>query len=211
MTTKTRKLIEGILTKIPLKDLKAVYESGQVYDVIEETIEKRNKLKNFKADALIRVADLLEGKGPYKNKGVKPENFDMAVFARSASPGDEYIQVNANSEAAKALGKTYVPVKECGFAACACGHAGLDKWFRQRGFMIELSNIYGTYYQDLTYKGHAGFDAAQEFFGLTVQEAEHLFMDRRTKAQNTRGAVASRIREFVKAKKAEQKKVASVL
>lgn len=211
MTTKVRKLIDEILARIPTKVLKAVYESGQVYYAIEDTIAKRNRLKKFKQDALLRVADLLEGKGPYKNKGVKPENFDMGVFARTASPNEEYIQLNPKSEAAKTLGDTYVPVKQCGFAACACGHAGLDKWFRQRGFKVELSVIDGNYYQELTYKGEIGFEAAQAFFGLSEQEAEHLFMDRNAKTQNTRSAVAARIREFVKNKKAEQKKMASVL
>lgn len=59
----------------------------------------------------------------------------------------------------------------CGSSACALGWAAQDREFKAQGLIL-LSNTVGhipTYSDDL------GFAAAQGFFGLTPQQAYHLF------------------------------------
>lgn len=135
-------------------------------------------------EALERVADLLEGKGPYANQGPVPEEvFNMGQW-------------------------------RCGSQGCACGWAASDKWFFDQGFTLHSKGQTALYDDDdrliedengeplqgehfevhyervdesdsydadgirhtrqikCTYEGLA---AAQKFFGIDEASAERLF------------------------------------
>ena len=67
-------------------------------------------------EALIRLADKLEGVGPYAEAGPVPATqFDIREWFRWSVSGEN------------------VDPTHCGFAACAWGWAATDEWFRQRG------------------------------------------------------------------------------
>jgi hypothetical protein len=98
-------------------------------------------------EALIRVADKLDGIGPYALVGPVPtEKFDMQVWT-------------------------------CGTSACACGHAALDPWFIERGFEIkEVPNSHtNASWKTISFKDSQSYDAAATFFGISVDEAAFLF------------------------------------
>ena len=74
-------------------------------------------------------------------------------------------------------------VASCGTTACACGYAGLDVWFRKQGFRfgtpgnnwrdsMNTNILFKSPHSDVIYEG---FEAVQEFFGLTSIQALHLF------------------------------------
>jgi hypothetical protein len=89
----------------------------------------------------------------------------------------------------------------CGTSACACGHAALDPWFSGQGFHL-LARLYDEDDEDrkleekvlynlddflalvkekrtssftMRYKDYGGFQAAEEFFGLSEGTAGILF------------------------------------
>lgn len=68
---------------------------------------------------------------------------------------------------------------ECGTTACACGHAGLDPWFNQRGFKWDVLKSFGrtAHLSCFDKNGNQliGWHAVQEFFELGERQAEHLF------------------------------------
>ena len=58
---------------------------------------------------------------------------------------------------------------ECGYAACALGSAALHPWFRRRGLKILDGEV-------PAYRGRIAIEAAMKFFGITVREADRLFI-----------------------------------
>ncbi len=67
---------------------------------------------------LIRLADKLEGVGPYVKVGPVPvRKFDLTFYVNGNDPN------------------------ECGFAGCACGWAASDPWFQKRGLGILLDEF----------------------------------------------------------------------
>ncbi len=81
---------------------------------------------------------------------------------------------------------------ECGTAACAFGHAMLDKVLQKEG----LKAVYDDWSRNhLTpsYKGLRGFKAASSFFGISLREAEELFALSFDSVDNNREAVVARI------------------
>lgn len=62
---------------------------------------------------------------------------------------------------------TLVP-HECGTTACACGYAGLDRWFRDAGFQTSHNGW-------VEFKEHFGWDAVKKFFRLNQADASYLF------------------------------------
>lgn len=57
----------------------------------------------------------------------------------------------------------------CGTTACACGYAGLDPWFRQRGFTtLADGGVQGP-------EGTFGWTAVREFFQMNHTKAKFLF------------------------------------
>lgn len=68
---------------------------------------------------LIRLADKLEGKGPYAAVGpVPPHKFDMRYIAQKHQGGREINHVSFDPE-------------HCNTAACAIGWAKSDPWFKK--------------------------------------------------------------------------------
>jgi hypothetical protein len=57
----------------------------------------------------------------------------------------------------------------CGCTACATGYAGLDPWFRERGFMTEKDGR-------VMFNDERGWSALTEFYDLDEFAAEYLFM-----------------------------------
>lgn len=88
---------------------------------------------------------------------------------------------------------------ECGFAGCAVGWAAHAKLFR--GFRLSRNiNIL----PQPSYKGRTGFGAVEEVFGLTLTDAEDLFLcmgypTARSPLDPTPKEVARKIRKLVKA------------
>lgn len=83
-----------------------------------------------------------------------------AVAMTDRPIGSEYADVTTLTEGS------------CGYAACAVGHAGSIASFREAGFKV-VSN--GCHYLIPTYNGDENWDAVKSFFGLSEDEADHLF------------------------------------
>lgn len=77
----------------------------------------------------------------------------------------------------------------CGTAACAAGYAGLNPWFRRKGFITD--RIKG----DVRFNDETGFDACEDFFGLSDEQALALFTP--NLGHETPKQVAKNIRKFV--------------
>lgn len=94
---------------------------------------------------------------------------------------------------------------KCGATACAVGYAGLDPWFRARGFE---TSIYGdlqyTYtLQEGGTQSEYNWAAPMKFFDLAEHEAHYLFFDANYRDQAVDGkveplVVANRIKEFIR-------------
>jgi hypothetical protein len=131
--------------------------------------------------ALLRLADKLEGKGPYMKDGpIKKNRFNMGIWVNS----EETIKMEYN----KKLNRDVVlPNLTCGTAACACGWAGSDPWFRKRGF-------YTTPYNNVIYEGLSDFSAVEFFFKINRFDSKILFSGR---SGDSPKSVAQKIRKFV--------------
>lgn len=89
---------------------------------------------------------------------------------------------------------------ECGTTCCAAGFAGLDPWFRKKGFTLERllpddPNFKG--YVVKTKNGQEGWGAIWEFFGVHCDDAsdDKIFSDPRSVAGVIKAAKA-RIKEL---------------
>lgn len=58
--------------------------------------------------------------------------------------------------------------RDCGYSACACGHAGLDPRFIEQGLTMKDNTMY--------YKNFEDWRAVREFFGINERVSELLFM-----------------------------------
>ena len=94
----------------------------------------------------------------------------------------------------------------CGTVACAVGHAAMDPWFRRRGLTLTPETLWaggpctdGS--MEPMFRGLTNSDAVEEFFGITEEHVERLFVDT-AYPEHRRGpkTVAKRIRKFVKDK-----------
>lgn len=88
---------------------------------------------------------------------------------------------------------------QCGFAACAVGHACLDARFNAQG--LKLSSHRHAKFPE--FNGFGDWHAVNRFFGLNDQESEHLFGGwsyRRNGTQFNPGpaSVAQRVEAFIK-------------
>lgn len=106
--------------------------------------------------ALLRLADKLQSRGDYEGTPFANTHarFDMGDWM---------------------VGR--VTDIDCGYTACAIGHAGLDPWFQVRGFEIAPSFAKNQSTPSYTKDGHEhrGFYAVMEYFGINLEEAEYLF------------------------------------
>jgi hypothetical protein len=60
----------------------------------------------------------------------------------------------------------------CGFAGCALGHAAIHPPFMELGLELYFDSEESS---EVRYKGHANYEAACEFFGITVDDALFIF------------------------------------
>lgn len=135
-------------------------------------------------EALIRLADKLDGVGPYADVGpVPPDKFEMTEWFRWSVLGPN---IDPNG---------------CGFAACAMGWACTDPWFQERGLRAHPMR-----YKMLPFvNDDQGFDAASKLFSISPAESEWLFSDYAyrdgacdlTPEPIPPAVVAQRIRQFV--------------
>jgi hypothetical protein len=144
--------------------------------------------------ALLRLADKLEGKGPYIKDGpIKKSRFRMDTWIETSN-----VQMQFN----KNLGKDVVlPNLTCGTSACAAGWAGSDPWFRKRGFFTGPDfGVCYVKYNEATDKHdkHYDFLGVMMFFDIpNYEDAKYLFFPYSSYEQ-TPNAVAMRIREYVR-------------
>lgn len=132
-------------------------------------------------ERLLRLADKLDGSGPYEKVGPVPtKKFYMGTWL------DER---EADLKKAKRDKAGFITEIPCGTAACACGWAAVDPWFRKRGFKLAFS--YFNTCPD--FQGVRADEAAKTFFDLHHGGFSELFVDDGTPKQ-----VAKRIRQFVK-------------
>jgi hypothetical protein len=119
-------------------------------------------------EALLRLADKLEGKGPYLQEGwVSEVEFSL----------DSWIERSP-----------------CGTASCAIGHALSDEWFNDRGFVWDM-DVRLPYHEDTK---TANWSAVSAFFGIPIKHATHLFSsDAYHPCASTPEDVARRIRWYV--------------
>jgi hypothetical protein len=185
--------------------LKLLSKNPFIDELIDSMLERRIAIKKFRPDRLTDVADLLEGKGKFKDNGVEPSKFDMSIFFDS--PDLPYVGYDDLGSLETSDSAASVVEKGCGFAACACGHAGLRPEFRRQGFKTvrrgEPGLGFTTYSETVTYKDKTDFNAAREFFGITEDDCNHLFLPMSSNRSNTPKAVAKRIRDFVAKRKVE--------
>lgn len=80
----------------------------------------------------------------------------------------------------------------CGSVACLVGHAVYDRWFNEQGLTLAMTGTLSP-----QYAGVQGWPAVCVFFGLTDDEARHLFAAASYDDPTDAKSVASRIREFV--------------
>ena len=86
----------------------------------------------------------------------------------------------------------------CGTTACACGWAGVDPWFRRRGFKTEKYHSYhGSTPYYVSYRKFSGMDAVREFFGIDFETSIHLFISG-AHQDNSKRAVIRRLKGFLK-------------
>jgi hypothetical protein len=140
-------------------------------------------------EALLRLADKLEGKGPYEKIGpIRPDRFNMGNWVDSNYLIRHFMKL--------VRGGVYVVGDDlpCGTAACACGWAGSDSWFQERGFFTLVRNGI-AYFEGDNNSPYVEFTAARKFFDISETDAKYLFMpnDFRT----TPSEVAKHIRGFV--------------
>ena len=85
----------------------------------------------------------------------------------------------------------------CDTTACAGGWAGMDPWFRRRGFKTKKHrNVYSVECQGLY-----SVDACKVFFGLTRNQAHHLFMPHQYGRDKSKRAVTRRLKALIREKR----------
>lgn len=87
----------------------------------------------------------------------------------------------------------------CGTTACACGWAGVDPWFRRRGFKTEKDNLPdgGSITYNVFYREFGGMDAVREFFDLDIADSHFLFINSYYQ-EGSKRAVIRRLKSFLK-------------
>lgn len=94
------------------------------------------------------------------------------VVAKKWKPDREAIEVFAHQRVIPEFNLSYwgIPNKyaDCGYSACACGHAGLDPRFIKQGLTMQDNTVYYKTFQD--------WKAVREFFGIDKEVSELLFM-----------------------------------
>lgn len=144
---------------------------------------------------------------------VDDATLDYLLFGTYDTEENEAVIENAErfsaDLAANYLQPTPVEIPHnCGAHACACGHAGLDGWFRERGFTTNIKGHVQWRNPAAPDRGnnpdaddfiYEGWDGVDKFFDLNHDEAHFLFSSESFAEEDIKKplAVAKRIREFV--------------
>lgn len=136
-------------------------------------------------------------------------NFDLRTFVGVDLEDSVDGQVNnnavfrrADSTAAKAFlaamqkEQLVLIPHNCGCTACATGYAGLDPWFRERGFRTTIDGTM-EYVNPTTLKAVQGWDALSLFYGITDTQANYLFTNEYYNKATDPQEVIDRIREVL--------------
>lgn len=78
---------------------------------------------------------------------------------------------------------------ECGTKACAIGWAARDAWFQDQELHLTAS--------DPIFKNLFGWDAVENFFQISKNQAVYLFSINSYKEDQSLSAVISRIKDFI--------------
>jgi len=140
-------------------------------------------------EALLRLADKLEGSGPYAETGPIPaERFNMYKWMNVFIPGGL-----RNFKIFK--GRYIVHENQCGTVACACGWAATDPWFQERGLYVSPFNEILYFPSEENNDSLKDFAAIAHFFEISHESARYLFMPTAIRRQRPID-VAMQIRKF---------------
>jgi len=126
-------------------------------------------MRSYHRDRLLRLADKLDGSGPYEEVGPIPyRKFYMNSWFAGEQGGYEINQEDFNPH-------------KCNTAACAVGWAYSDSWFRKRKLRSPLEcDIHG---------GH------EQFWGMTDETFDRIFGSRQRLVKPQ--TIAKEIRKYV--------------
>jgi len=202
------------------------YESPIEFSLIKRQIAKRGKTKRLlrmgddpldfiSPDIVITPYDLI-GKSLVNVKAlnklvevllnVKDKHFDLDYFVQVNEEYSSYVKnMSFDFMAQAALPDPEKFVAECGTTACACGHAGLNKWFIKHNFRYDIRTNEPVLdikpsdkRQDVNGRTTLfGFDAIEHFFGLSPQQATWLFLSQGA-TYSKRNHVIARIQMLIK-------------
>lgn len=156
-------------------------------------------------DRLKLLADYLEGKGKFKERGVPKEKFDLEHWMASYSYfNNPHFNVESKAKRKKFIryqkGSNAVIPVDCQTAGCAVGWAATIPEFIDQGFyLIKVTEISAA----PMYDNNLGDNAVMRFFDINITEYSDLFLPSAYE-EPTRGKpeiVGKRIREFIKNKK----------
>ncbi len=121
------------------------------------------KLTKIHQTRLLRIANKLLGEGPYAKVGPVPKRkFNLRKFFMGTINPDE-----------------------CGFVACAVGHAATDPWFNRQGLSTETMSSGLFWFGDVNFEGRYAWE---DLFAVASY---------RFRSSTRPGTVARRIRWFV--------------
>jgi len=112
-------------------------------------------------------------------ESINPDNFNLSHWVGIVSPSTGEVVSHSSFKAFNTMDIN--PNKEliqfpCGTTACACGHAGLDPWFRKQGLFTTPAMMYKQVVHGNDDPAvYAGWTAIEKFFGLDHRVAETLF------------------------------------
>lgn len=115
-------------------------------------------------EQLIRVLE--EVKAKY------PESFSLSNWVETELSYDSQLSDVADENPDTPLTELVV---SCGTTACACGWAGMDKWFLDKGFRFNLSD--GDMLFDTEQGEEYGWGAVSKFFDISHDMADYLFSE----------------------------------
>jgi hypothetical protein len=186
------------MTDAEIKALRPIVNQISAYDIDEELERRKLSKQKYKIKSvyLLRLADKLVGEGVYKDVGPVPKTLfnmdtwigDKLIEEKIPKKVKEWIAANVDSG-----------VEACGTAACACGWATTDPFFRERGLGVRNIRSYSVDSPifELTYNGKDGYDAAADFFHINEDHAQFLFGPDEYPDKVGVDKVAKRIRKFV--------------
>jgi hypothetical protein len=131
-------------------------------------------------EALERVAVIMDN--------ITSEVFDLEDFLYI---GTRELEMLVEQAAANTDAPWYEINQTCGTIACAVGHAGLNPWFRSQGFKTNIREA------NIEYKMDVSWDAIENFFEVSKNEALYLFASQSYLMTHDPKAVAKRIRLFI--------------